>query len=244
MLLLRPILGFPTAVSARFDRSSYTAHVRKGGAGCEGWSDNPASVRKEQDKNWDHTNQIKGSRTNRSIISPYKISTLEPFLVVADPCILIASWRGEKQRSLRPRLQWLGDCTTRRPNSMVQTEVQRRQCELNKALVCSDCRTARIIGFQIKHSDFLVILFLQKVYRYISYINNERNPRLHLSPPREASPLTYNIMFHKNSSLLQGSKIISCCCKSVRITGSSSWRGFTLLRLHCIDYRRFIFSGT
>jgi hypothetical protein len=30
---------------------------------------------------------------------------------------------------------------------------------------------------------------------------------LHLSPPRAAGPLTNNIMFHKNSILLQGSKI-------------------------------------
>jgi hypothetical protein len=31
---------------------------------------------------------------------------------------------------------------------------------------------------------------------------------LHLVPPREAGPLTHNIMFHKNSFLLQGSKMI------------------------------------
>jgi hypothetical protein len=64
--------------------------------------------------------------------------------------------------------------------------------------------------------DFLVILFIQKIYRYILYINNDRNPRtfnftpgsgqtvtgLHLSPPREAGPLTRNVMFRKNSYLL------------------------------------------
>jgi hypothetical protein len=31
---------------------------------------------------------------------------------------------------------------------------------------------------------------------------------LQLSPPREAGSLTYDIMFHKNSYLLQGNEII------------------------------------
>jgi hypothetical protein len=59
-----------------------------------------ASVRKGQDKNWDHTNQIKSRRTNRSIISPYTASTSQSSLVVAAPRILITSWSGEKQCAL------------------------------------------------------------------------------------------------------------------------------------------------
>jgi hypothetical protein len=53
--------------------------------------------------------------------------------------------------------------------------------------------------------------------------SDDRNPRtfyytpssgqavtgLHPSPPREAGPLTHNIMFHKNSFLLEGNKIIT-----------------------------------
>jgi hypothetical protein len=31
---------------------------------------------------------------------------------------------------------------------------------------------------------------------------------LHLSPPRGAGPLTHNVVFHKNSFLLQRSKVI------------------------------------
>jgi hypothetical protein len=97
ILLLGPILRFHTAVSIPFDRSRYTIHVCKRGSGCEGWSEIPASVRKGQDKNWDHTNQIKSSRTNRPIISPYTASTPQPSLEVAYPRILITSWSEEKQ---------------------------------------------------------------------------------------------------------------------------------------------------
>jgi hypothetical protein len=67
--------------------------------------------------------------------------------------------------------------------------------------------------------------------------------RLHLSPPREAGPLTCNITFHKNKFLLQGSKINRLnyfeqggwYCKSVWITESLDWHGFWLLGLHCTD---------
>jgi hypothetical protein len=31
---------------------------------------------------------------------------------------------------------------------------------------------------------------------------------LHLSPPREAGPLTHSVVFHTNSFLLEGNKII------------------------------------
>jgi hypothetical protein len=68
--------------------------------------------------------------------------------------------------------------------------------------------------------------------------------RLHLSPPREAGPLTHNIMFQKNKFLLQGSKISRLNYfergggwhyKSVWITESSVWHGFWLVGLHCTD---------
>jgi hypothetical protein len=86
---------------------------------------------------------------------------------------------------------------------------------------CSNYRISNIIEFCSK-------IFIQKIERYILYINNQqflRNPLtfnytpdsgnavtgLHLSPPREAGPLTHNVMFHKNSFLVQGSKIIRFC---------------------------------
>jgi hypothetical protein len=73
-----------------------------------------------------------------------------------------------------------------------------------------------------KKLDFLSKLLLQKICRYVLYINNDQNPRMfdctpgseqavtgsHLSAPREADPLTLDIILHKNSFLLQESKII------------------------------------
>jgi hypothetical protein len=97
-----------------------------------------------------------------------------------------------------------------------------RYSELIKALVSSDYRIVRITGFQIKIIDLFVKLYIQKFRLYILYINNDRNPRsfdytsgseqavtaLHLSPPRETGPLIHKVMLHKNSFLLQGSKMI------------------------------------
>jgi hypothetical protein len=77
-------------------------------------------------------------------------------------------------------------------------------------------------GISNKKLDFSVEIFTQNNCKYILYINNDRNPRtfdhkpgpgqavteLHLSPPREEVPLTYYVVFHNNSLLLSGSKII------------------------------------
>jgi hypothetical protein len=47
--------------------------------------------------------------------------------------------------------------------------------ELIKALVRSDYRIIRVTGFQIKHSNLLIKLFIQKINKYILHINNNRN---------------------------------------------------------------------
>jgi hypothetical protein len=71
------------------------------------------------------------------------------------------------------------------------------------------------------------------ICRYILYRNNHRNPRifnytpdlgqavtgLHVSAPREAGPLTHNIMLHKNSFLLQTNKIISLTLSFFEVKG-------------------------
>jgi hypothetical protein len=78
-----------------------------------------------------------------------------------------------------------------------------------------------LLGLKLK-MEFLSKIICLEIYRYISYINKDRNPLkldyrpgsgqavtgLHLSPPTEAGPLTHNTMLNNHSFLLQGSKII------------------------------------
>jgi hypothetical protein len=130
-----------------------------------------------------------------------------------------------------------------------QNTVQPRYSEKSK---CPDHRIVRINAFQIKKLYFLVKSLIEKIYSHILYITTGTHGRykpgsgeaatgLHLSPPREAGPLTHGIMFHKDSFLLQGSKIIKLSltflevpicfwwyCKSVRITGSTDYRSSTV----------------
>lgn len=69
--------------------------------------------------------------------------------------------------------------------------------------------------------ELLMKGFVQKFYKYVLCVKNERNPGtfnyspgsgkavigLHPPPPREAGPLTHNIVLHNNLFYLQGNKI-------------------------------------
>jgi hypothetical protein len=80
----------------------------------------------------------------------------------------------------------------------------------------------RITGFRIENSNFSVQLFIPNTLTYILHIKNDQNSwmfdykpgsgqtitGLNLSEPREGSYLTYNIVFHENSCLFEGSNDI------------------------------------
>jgi hypothetical protein len=120
--------------------------------------------------------------------------------------------------------------------------------------VYSDYLIIHITGFPVNISNVFVKLFGQKIYRHILYINNDRNAltfncmpgseqvvtELQLSPPTESGSLERNVMFHKNSFLLQGSKIMSCVWVTYRRGfGLDDWIYCTLYVHTTHDYRQY-----
>jgi hypothetical protein len=82
---------------------------------------------------------------------------------------------------------------------------------------CLDFWIVRVTGFQIKDSKLLVKLFIPKLYKYISYTDNNRKLQkfdytpgsvqavtgLYLSAPRMAGPLKHYTLFQNNSLYYQ-----------------------------------------
>jgi hypothetical protein len=93
------------------------------------------------------------------------------FFLTASLSRNFTAWSRKCKITLECYIHTYGECCIFSATSINRTTII-------KALACSNNRIFRIIGFQIKTTNRWVKLFIKKIYRYISYIKNYRNPQM------------------------------------------------------------------